>query len=145
LVIFINVVSRYFFYRAYPWVEEFSLFTMIWTAGIGARPALKSGDFIKFSFLEEKIYKVNIKLYYLLIIIILLLMLLFLFYTFIFGIQLSISVYRQLSPMLRIPMSIPYAAIPFGSFIMLLTIIEKLLSLFKEMKSYVNTNLRWDS
>ncbi len=41
-----NVISRYVFSHSFPWVEEVTRYMMIWTAFLGAGPALRVGGHI---------------------------------------------------------------------------------------------------
>lgn len=126
LIVFVNVILRYFFSYSLSWSIEVPLYLMIWSAGVGSRAALKSGDFIKFDYLQNKILVDKPRLFYGLRVFILLIMCIYLVYVIIYGVHLCISVYRHLTPMLQISMSIPYSAIPFGAFLMLITLFEEM-------------------
>jgi TRAP-type C4-dicarboxylate transport system permease small subunit len=125
-VLFLNVIFRYFLYAAFPWAEELTLFLMIWMAGLAARPALKLGDFIKIDSLQvwlstsKPLLVLGIKS------VILLAIFVYLSVVVVSGIKLCLHVLGQTSPMLQISMAIPYSAMPYGAFFMILTALEEL-------------------
>ena len=125
-VLFLNVIFRYFLYAAFPWAEELTLFMMIWMAGIAARPALRLGDFIKIDSLQvwlstsKPLLVAGIKSAILFVIFI------YLSVVVVSGTKLCLHVLEQTSPMLQISMAIPYSAMPYGAFFMILTAFEEL-------------------
>lgn len=125
-ILFLNVIFRYFFYSAFPWAEELTLYLLIWVAGIAARPAFRKGEFIKIDNLQEKLSVTRPKLVFVVKSFILAAIIIYLWVVFISGISLCLRVYRQTSPMLEISMAIPYSAMPYGAFFMILAALEEL-------------------
>jgi len=137
VILFTNVIFRYFFYAAFSWAEELTLFLMIWVAGIAARPALKSGEFITIDSLQRKLSKTSPIALLIVRIIVLAAIFVYLLVVLVSGIDLCLKVQRQTSPMLVISMAIPYAAMPFGALVMLITAVEQLVQTLKEGKKEI--------
>lgn len=123
LVVFLQVLFRYVLHLPLFWTEEFARYCLVWASLLGAAVALKRGEHIAVTFFLEKfperftpflqiVAKVSVAM-------ILAVM------TW-GGIELVALTRTQISPALRIPMAVPYLALPVGSAIMLLHVMASL-------------------
>lgn len=122
-VTFAQVFFRFVIVHSLPWSEEFSRYALVWASFIGASIALKRGLHIGVEAFVAKLSKEKKRLIYL---ITLMFILLFLIVVIIKGFQMAFFNMRQSSPAMRIPMGFPYLAIPVGSLIMLLHLLNEL-------------------
>jgi len=115
ILIFIQIVSRYFFAYSPPWTEEITRFIYVWQCWLGASLAVKHGRhlrlFILKGFMSKNILKV-------IEIIALSLWIVFSIFMVWKGTTLALAVKDHLSPVLRIPMVFPYASVPVGCLLM---------------------------
>jgi TRAP-type C4-dicarboxylate transport system permease small subunit len=120
VVVFLAVLFRYVLDLPLFWTEELARYCLIWSSLLGAAIALKRGEHIAVSFFmdhfPEKTKRVLGVMAQLSVVLILAVMLWG-------GIHLVIVASRQLSPALRIPMAVPYLALPFSSAVMLIHLI----------------------
>ncbi len=119
-VVFLAVLFRYVLDLPLFWTEELARYCLIWSSLLGAAIALKRGEHIAVSFFmdhfPERIKRVLGVVARLSVVLILGVMLWG-------GIYLVIVASRQVSPALRIPMAVPYLALPFSSAVMLIHLI----------------------
>ena len=116
VVVFLQVIFRYVINFPLFWTEEFARYCLVWASLLGAAVAIKRGQHIAVTFFMERIpagarrllSKVALAAVAFILTVILW-----------GGVQLVIVTRAQLSPALRISMSIPYLAVPVGSAIML--------------------------
>ena len=121
---FYQIISRYILNRSIIWGEQMSRFMFIWAIFLGSALVFGEGEHITLSFFVEK-YPKNIYRYINIIkMIIILFVVVWLF--IIDGYKLAVIVHKQISPAMKIPMSIPYSSIFFGGILMALNILTKL-------------------
>jgi TRAP-type C4-dicarboxylate transport system permease small subunit len=116
LAVFLQVMFRYLINAPLFWTEEFARYCLIWASLLGAAAAMKRGEHIAVRFFMDRfpstLRRTLSVIAWLSIIGILVIV-------FLGGIKLVVVAQAQISPALRISMSIPYMAIPVGSGIML--------------------------
>ncbi len=122
-VTFAQVFFRFVIVHSLPWSEEFSRYTLVWTSFLGASIALKRGLHIGVEVFIAKLSKKKKRLIYL---ITLIFITFFLLVLIIKGFQMASFNMRQSSPAMRIPMGFPYLAIPVGSLLMILHLLNEL-------------------
>ncbi len=117
LVVFLQVLFRYVLNLPLFWTEEFARYCLVWASLLGAAVATKRGQHIAVSFVMERL---PVRPRRFLTVVALLSVAVILGIIMWGGIQLVIVTRTQISPALRISMSIPYAAVPVGAAVMLL-------------------------
>lgn len=127
-----EVFGRYVLGNMPPWSAELTTFTLVWVSMLGAVVGLKKGYQIGITFFLEKL---PLSLSRAVRVIGFLIVLFFLGVMVYYGTDQALYNLRQTSPAIRIPMTIPYAAIPVGSVMMFTVTIEELLKfLFGEQE-----------
>ncbi|UCF93381.1 MAG: TRAP transporter small permease [Desulfobacterales bacterium] len=116
VVVFLQVIFRYVLNLPLFWTEEFARYCLVWASLLGAAVALKRGQHIAVTFVMDRLPP---RLQAVLARIALLAVALLLTVITWGGIQLVLVTRAQISPALRISMSIPYAAVPAGAALML--------------------------
>lgn len=116
-IIFIQVVMRYVFSNSLSWSEEAARYVFIWQTWIGASYAVRKKRHLRVEALVDRLHGAPRKFIELGVILIWIVFGCFLIYK---GCQLTNLIFMrgQISAALGISMSIPYAAIPVGSFFM---------------------------
>lgn len=130
LVVFAQVVMRYVFKSPFIWAEEFSRYLLIWISCLGAAYALKTGMHIAVKFVYEK-FNQTTKLIASLFVH--LLMISFFIICVIWGFNLALAQWDQISPGLQIQMTWAYLSVPVGFVIMTLFSFELLVEDIKKM------------
>ena len=123
----LQVFSRYVLGSAVPGTEEISRYSFIWLGFLGSAVCVEKWSNAHISILHDGL-KGKARMYhsgFLNLMVFLCAALLF-----VQGIKCTSITSRQLSSMLRIPMSFVYAAIPFGAFGMMLSAAKRFLELF---------------
>jgi TRAP-type C4-dicarboxylate transport system permease small subunit len=121
VAVFLEVVFRYVLNLPLFWTEEFARYCLVWSSLLGAAVAFRRGEHIAVAFFVEHLperprrFFAGVALLFIALILAVM--------TF-GGVQLVAVTRAQISPALRIPMAIPYLALPFGSGIMLLHVIS---------------------
>lgn len=130
ILLFVNVIGRYFLGFSFPWSEELTNYSIIWITFLGSGICVRKKIHVNVDLLFQYITGVPMKVIYILILIGSLSFVLFMGVT---GLKLVNGVYSsgQLSTALRIPMYIPYLALPLGGLFMALEFAELI---FKELK-----------
>jgi len=128
--VLIEVVFRYVLLFPIFWTEEFARYCLVWSSLLAAGIALKRGQHIAVTFIAEK-FPTRIRMTAALAGDILVAAMV----TVIFwgGIYLVILTRHQLSPAMRLPMSLPYLAIPTGAAVMLFHVLTSIYHRSKEM------------
>jgi C4-dicarboxylate transporter DctQ subunit len=123
LILFINVVLRYFFQSGIVWAEEFTRYSIIWITFVGGSVAVRYGAHLSVSALLEV---VNAKNKRLLTAIAYIISIIFTIFLFVYGTQntLSIMATKQLTPSMEIPAYWINLAIPVGGFLLTLRFIQ---------------------
>lgn len=121
IVVFLQVIFRYALHLPLFWTEEFARYCLVWASLLGAGIAFKRGEHIAVTLFTERFLPGKRSVF-----------VAFLVDSFIFvilvvmlwgGISLVMMTRFQASPALRIPMAIPYLAIPVGALIIMVHIL----------------------
>ena len=116
LVVFLQVIFRYVLNLPLFWTEEFARYCLVWASLLGAAVAMKRGQHLAVTICMDRMppgaYRVLSVVARFSVIVILAVIL-------VGGIQLVLVTRAQISPALRVPMSLPYLAVPVGAAIML--------------------------
>jgi TRAP-type C4-dicarboxylate transport system permease small subunit len=115
IVAWVHVIRRYVFNNSLTWSEEFLRFSLVWFALLSASIIHKKRGHLGIVTFREMMPKKIQNFFersipYLALVATLL--------TAIYGVDLMIRVQGQFSPALRIPVALPYAAIPVSFFLM---------------------------
>lgn len=108
----VQVVLRYVFRAPIPWVEEATIFLMIWMTFIGAGVALRSGAHIAMTILRDRLPTKISRIFVIISYIVVLAFLLLLIWE---GSLLVVLAEGQRSPALGVPMAWPYLMMPLGA------------------------------
>ncbi|MCG0278171.1 MAG: TRAP transporter small permease [Thermanaeromonas sp.] len=128
IVIPYEVLGRHVLGNMPPWSAELTTFALVWVSMLGAVIGLKKGYQIGIAFFLEKLPGPMASIVRLLGFAI---MLVFLGVMVFYGTDQALYNLYQVSPAMRIPMAIPYAAIPVGCAMMFTVTLEEMLrSLF---------------
>ncbi len=125
LLVLIQVVFRYALDLPLFWTEESARYCLVWASLLGAGVALKRGEHIAVTYLAEHLppwFRRPVLAFSWICTGFFLSVILW------GGIRMVMVTHCQLSPALRIPMSVPYLAVPVGAAMMLV----HLLALFLE-------------
>ena len=123
VVILLQVMFRYVLDLPLFWTEETARYCLVWASLLGAGVALKRGEHIAVTYfvnrLPSGLHRAALLFSRVCVGVILAVVL---------GgdLQLVAVTHSQISPALRIPMSIPYLAVPVGSCIMLIHLLASL-------------------
>lgn len=117
VVVFLQVLFRYVLGLPLFWTEEFARYCLVWASLLGAAVATKRGQHIAVTFVMERL---PARLHRFFRVVALFSVAVILAIIMWGGIQLVMVTRAQISPALRIPMAIPYAAVPVGAAVMLL-------------------------
>ena len=130
VVVLIEVIFRYVLLFPLFWTEEFARYCLVWSSLLAAGIALRRGQHIAVVFVAERLPKrirMAVALWGDILVAAMLAVILW------GGIYLVILTRHQLSPAMRLSMSLPYMAIPTGSAIMLFHVLTSIYRRSKEM------------
>ncbi|MBN2126120.1 MAG: TRAP transporter small permease, partial [Deltaproteobacteria bacterium] len=116
VVVFLQVLFRYVIHLPLFWTEEFARYCLVWASLLGASVALKRGEHIAVTYFMERFPE---GLRWVLLLAARISVAAILAVMTWGGVQLVMVTSAQISPALRIPMAVPYLALPFGSAVML--------------------------
>jgi TRAP-type C4-dicarboxylate transport system permease small subunit len=130
VVIPYEVTGRYVFQKMTIWSGEVSTYSLVWASMLGGAVGLKKGYMISMTTVLEALPRGVVKMLKLLSYLCALF-----FFGAMFGYGLFQTIYnaQQTSPAIGLVMSLPYAALPTGFFIMFFLTIEELL-LFLDLR-----------
>jgi TRAP-type transport system small permease protein len=111
-LVFANVVTRYGFGFSIAWVEEVSLYLMIWIAYLGAGLALREGRHVAIELVQDRLPAAAVPWVRA---VVGLAVLTFLACVALLGLRFALFAMDQETPVLNIPLGIPYLAIPVGA------------------------------
>lgn len=123
-LVFAQVVTRFVISYPLAWTEEISRYLTIYIVFLGSALAMRQRQHIAIDFLTEIVSAVNKRRLNIVILIICAVFFAALTY---FGTVLTITVAGQSTPTLQFSMAWAYAAIPLGSFMMLLNTVANIL------------------
>ena len=124
VAVFLQVLFRYALHLPLFWTEEFARYCLVWSSLLGASVALKRGEHIAVTFVLERLTKRSAHVLIMASGISVAVILGVMIWG---GIRLVIVTSAQISPALRIPMALPYLALPVCSTIMLCHVMASLL------------------
>ena len=124
IVIPYEVVGRYVFHSMTTWSGEVAIYSLAWASMLGAAVGLKKGYQIKMTFVVDILPPFIAKALHLAAH----LFTLFFFGTlFYYGMYQTLYNAKQVSPGIEVVMSLPYAALPTGFFLMFFFTLEEFL------------------
>ena len=124
VVVFLQVLFRYVLHLPLFWTEEFARYCLVWASLLGAAVALKRQEHIAVTFFLERFPRRTTGLITTVARLSVTLILGVMTWG---GVKLVLLTSAQISPALRIPMAIPYLALPIGSAVMLFHMISFLM------------------
>lgn len=119
-----QVILRYVFNNSNVWSEELTRFLFVWVSLLGSYVAVRRNSHLKVEFVVN-LFKGNFKRYF--TIVTDFAVILFLLYLIPLSVNLTLSTMTNVSGGMQVPMAVGYAAIPVGSVLMLLGMIEQIL------------------
>ncbi len=133
VLLFLQVLFRFVLNLPLAWVEEISLYAMVWLCYFGSSLAIKKREHLKMeiitNFLNLKAKKVFDMIS---------LLLFFLFATFVLYhvtlLTMDILNRGQVTAVLEIPKWIPYAGVPVAFFLMIIRMIQDFVKTIQELK-----------
>lgn len=129
LLMFIEVLRRYFWNQQFAWSEELIRYMAMWVAFLGGAVAYKEKSLVCFDLLSGKLAKKKKVLLSLLSNTIVLVFLSFICYLGFKNIS-SPSTYMQISVGMKVSMAFPYAAIPVGTAFMVIFSLNNYIEIF---------------
>ena len=123
LSVLYQVIGRYFISTSIAWTEETARYCMIWLAFLGASMLVRSNENSSVTFIKDRLPKNIRKAVDLSILVVMLVFMLIIFAISISQVGYSLN---EISPALRIIMFIPKSSILFGSLIVSLQLIWKI-------------------
>jgi len=127
----ITVFSRYVLKNTPIWTDETALFALVWASMMGAAVGLRKGYQVGIRTLIEKAPKTVSAVLEAVGFVFMIVFFAVLVY---FGLKQTLVNTRQLSAAMRVPMAIPYAALPLGFAIMLLFTLEEALMFIARLR-----------
>lgn len=122
VVMFWQIVSRYVFNAPLSWSDEFVRYALVWITFVGAGLAMRYSKLIKLDLIFN-LFKIKGNMKIVIQSIAHILSIVFCLIILRYSVDLLQVVSTQTSSSMKLPMTIPYFAIPFGTFIMMLNII----------------------
>lgn len=114
ILVVTNVVCRYLLNFSLIWAEEVSQYLMVWVTFLGAGLALRQGRHVAVEMLQDRMRPaMRGRLRWG----VLLLVIAFLLATTVLGVQFAWFAKDMETPVLNIPLAIPYLAVPIGAFL----------------------------
>ena len=117
IVVFLQVIFRYVLNFPLFWTEELARYCLVWASLLGSAVAVKRGQHIAVTIFVGRLPPAlgrSLKIIALISVAVILAIILW------GGIQLVAITRAQISPALRVSMSVPYLAVPVGAALMLL-------------------------
>lgn len=116
VMVFANVVSRYIWNYSFIWAEELSQYLMVWITFLGAGLALREGRHVAVELLQDRLpSKTKRRMRHL----VAALIIAFLVALVVLGFQFALFAWEQETPVMNIPLGIPYLAVPLGALLLL--------------------------
>lgn len=131
ILIIVQIFFRFVISYPLHWSEELSRYLMIYSIFFGVPLVLRQQKLIAIEFISELLNESKRRI---LKMILMLISIVFFAILFIQGLEILQTVKMQTSAGLRIPMSIPYAAIPIGAVLMIINAIAVIFELMMGKK-----------
>lgn len=134
VLLFTNIILRYFFNANTTWAEEFVRYSMIWITFLGMAICFRKGIHFSVDILLKSISYKSSKILQIIINIISIIFILLIIY---YGIEITVFNFNsgQITPSLEIGIFWVYLAIPVGASLSLLHIIMNTILIFKNEQS----------
>ncbi len=116
-LVFMNVVCRYILNFSIIWAEEVSQYLMVWVAFLAAGLALRQGRHVAIEMLQDRLPSRARRMTRHLVA---LLLILFMGILTVLGFQFVRFAWDQETPVLNIPLGIPYMAVPVGALLLVI-------------------------
>jgi len=131
LLLFVNVFMRYIFLAPISWAEELTLYLCVWLVFVGASVAVKEKGHIAIDLLP---YMLSPRGRVFLARFVAVVFLIFLAVFFWYSLQhvLRVKATAQVTPIMQAPMWLTYLAMPVGSLLMVLRIIQMFFGISKD-------------
>ena len=117
VVVFLQVIFRYILNLPLFWTEELARYCLVWASLLGSAVAVKRGQHIAVTIFMERLPPALRRRLTMIALISVAAILTIILWG---GIQLVTITRAQISPALRVSMSVPYLAVPVGAALMLL-------------------------
>jgi TRAP-type transport system small permease protein len=127
-----QIFSRYVINASLHWTEEAARFLTVWSVFLGVAVALREKSLIAVEVVVQFVPKKIESIFRVIVLIVSMLLMIYLIFL---GTQLSVNAADQDATALGIPMWIPYAAIPVGSFFTLLNIFVVIIEIFTKKEA----------
>ncbi len=130
VIVFAQVVGRYVFNYSFSWSEEIARFLMVWITFAGSAYAFRMGAHIGVTVIVDRLppgMALYVKLLARVLTIVFFMVLGY------YGWHHTMEQYLmgQLAPATRIPVAIPYSAVPIGSLLVIIRLIDQAIQDFK--------------
>ena len=128
-IVFLQVIMRYVFANSLSWSEELARFIFLWLSWIGASYAVKTRDHFRVEMFADMLKGKNRIIFeYAILIIWFIFSLLLVWY----GTKLLVFLSKtgQVSAAMDVPMTWPYAAVPFGCLLMCVRLVIEMRKLY---------------
>jgi TRAP-type C4-dicarboxylate transport system permease small subunit len=132
IIMLYQIVLRYCFNSANVWAEELTRFMFVWMTTLGASVAIRHNVHLRVDLVVDFLKP---RSRFILQIVTYTLILLFLIYLCQLGFDLMSRTMINKSAGLRVPMAVPYSAIPFGCIFMILSCIEFIASRVQDLRN----------
>ena len=116
-LVFMNVVCRYILNFSIIWAEEVSQYLMVWVAFLAAGLALREGRHVAIEMLQDRLPSKARRMTRHLVA---LLLIVFMGTVIVLGFQFVHFAWDQETPVLNIPLGIPYLAVPIGALLLVI-------------------------
>jgi TRAP-type C4-dicarboxylate transport system permease small subunit len=128
VLVFVNVVCRYILNFSIIWAEEVSQYLMVWVAFLAAGLALRQGRHVAIEILQDRLPPTarRVTRHF-----VALLLIVFMGVLIVLGFQFACFAWDQETPVLNIPLGIPYLAVPIGALLLMI-------HLFFLYRAYIN-------
>jgi len=131
--IFLAVLDRFLLHIGFFWTEELARFMFVWIGFLTASIMVQKRGHFQVSYFVEKVFSVRAKkIIELLITFILLSLMVFLL---IYGFNLARFVQAQMSPGLRVSMTLMYASLPASAFFTIIFYVVRIIEDIKSLRS----------
>jgi C4-dicarboxylate transporter DctQ subunit len=134
LLLFVNVVLRYWFLAPISWAEELTLYIMVWIVFVGSSVAIRTRGHIAIDLLPLVLSPAGRHRLALAIALVILVFLAVFFY-YSGGHTLRVRSSGQVTPVMQAPMWLAYLAMPAGSALMFLRICQLVWRLVRERQA----------
>src|SRR5512139_3970098 len=132
VVVFLQVLLRYFIKVPFPASEEIVSISFIYTIFLGAAVGMKRGEHLAIDFLAKRVSRSTHRV---LLWVIFTGTAVFLFFVIVEGILFVFDSYGQTTTYLRIPISYSYAAMPLSGALMLYYLFKRVVPLYRGLDS----------